>query len=115
MTDKRTYRDRAQYIKIAVDKRRKKLREMAVQYKGGKCQLCGYDKCVQAFDFHHLNPKKKDFGISQDGMTRAWTKTIKELDKCILLCANCHREVHVGISQLPMETLVEKRGELREA
>ena len=97
--EKRTYRQRADYIKKAVDKRRKKLREMAIQYKGGKCIFCGYDKCIDALEFHHLDPKKKDFGISKDGLTRSWEKTKKEIDKCILICTNCHRELHAGILQ----------------
>jgi len=112
MADKRTYRDRAEYLKRAVDKRRKKLRTMAVEYKGGKCELCGYNKCAQALDFHHLDPKLKDFGISMDGLTRAWSRVKKELDKCIMLCANCHREVHAEKTQLHRAIGVEKRGEL---
>lgn len=74
MADKRKYKDRAEYIKRAVDKRRKKMRTMAVEYKGGKCQLCGYDKCAQALDFHHIESTKKDFGVSADGITRSWRR-----------------------------------------
>ena len=98
--DKRKYRDRAEYLKQAVDKRRKKMRSMAIGYKGGKCQLCGYDKCAQALEFHHLDRNKKDFGVSADGITRAWSKIKSELDKCVMLCANCHREVHADKTQL---------------
>jgi len=94
MKDKRKYADRAEYIKNAVSKRRKKLHEMAVKYKGGKCSLCGYDKCMDALEFHHINSNQKDFGLSQSGLTRSWAKTKRELDKCILVCANCHRELH---------------------
>ena len=108
MPTKRTYSDRAAYIIKAVAKRRLKLRTMAKEYKGGKCTLCGYNKYLGALDFHHLDPSKKDFGISVDGFTRSWEKIKRELDKCILICANCHREVHAGISQLPSESLVEK-------
>jgi len=115
MADKRRYQDRAEYLKKAVSKRRQKLREMAIEYKGGKCELCGYDKCAQAMDFHHLDPNKKDFGVSADGLTRAWPKVKNELDKCVILCANCHREIHAGTTQLPRAIEVEKRGELREA
>ena len=114
MADKRKYSDRAKYFKQAVAKRRKKLREQAIEYKGGKCQICGYIKCNQALEFHHLNQKQKDFGLSAKGLTRSWLKIKKELDKCVMLCANCHRELHAGIKQLPMETLVDKRGEFRE-
>jgi len=115
MPDSRTYADRAEYIKQAVAKRRKKVREMLVEYKGGKCILCGYHKTIGALELHHLDASKKDFGLSAHGLTKAWKKVKKEADKCILVCANCHREIHAGIVQLPREISVEKRGELREA
>jgi len=66
-------------------------------------------------EFHHLKTNEKDFGISQKGYTRSWVKVKKELDKCVMLCANCHREIHAGKLQLPREIVVEKSGELREA
>ena len=115
MPDKRTYSDRAEYLKVAVAKRRKKLREMAREYKGGKCILCGYAKCQRALNFHHRDPNQKEFGLSARGITRSWEKVRDELDKCILLCANCHMEVHDGITQLPKVIWVEKQGELLEA
>ncbi|MBU1034786.1 hypothetical protein KKD42_03250 [Patescibacteria group bacterium] len=105
MPDKRTYADRADYLKKAVAKRRKKVRDNAVAHKGGKCQICGYHTCNAALEFHHPNPEIKDFSISADGMTRSWKRVVKEIEKCILICANCHREFHAGITQLPMETL----------
>lgn len=111
---KRTYSDRSEYIIKAVTKRRKKLREMARMYKGGKCMICGYNRCLGALDFHHLDPSKKEFGVSMKGLTKSWEKIKKELDKCVLICANCHRELHAGITQLPGESQVEKRGELGE-
>ena len=106
--EKRTYADRADYLKKAVDKRRKQIRKMSIEYKGSRCAICRYNKCVQALEFHHRNPSKKDFGISAKGYTRSWQKVKNELDKCILLCANCHREVHESITQLPVATPVEK-------
>ncbi len=102
MKDKRSYADRAEYLKQAVAKRRKLLRQQALEYKGGQCQLCGYNTCIEALEFHHfLN--EKNFGISAKGYTRSWKKVQKELDICVLLCANCHREVENGITQLPRE------------
>ncbi len=74
---------------------------MAIEYKGGKCVICGYKKCVGALTLHHRNPKEKDFGLSVRGLTRSWEKIRKELDKCVLLCSNCHAEVHGNITQLP--------------
>ena len=81
----------------ATSRRRKKLKEMAIEYKGGCCSKCGYNKCSSALEFHHLDPSKKEFGVMAGGFTRAWDKIKKELDKCILVCANCHREIHEGI------------------
>ncbi len=67
----------------------------AIKYKGNKCVKCGYDKCPGALDFHHLDPSKKDFSISRK--KNCSFETIKpELDKCILVCRNCHAELHFG-------------------
>ena len=71
---------------------RKKLKEKAVEYKGGKCIKCGYNNYIGALEFHHRDPKEKDFSIGQ--YTYSWERVKAELDKCDLLCANCHREVH---------------------
>jgi len=92
--DTRRYSDRRTYLIKAVLKRRKKIRELAIEYKGGKCEKCGYDRCLEALEFHHLDDRKKQFGISAKGITRSWTRVKQELDKCIMLCANCHRELH---------------------
>ncbi len=105
MKDARKYADRRQYLIDAVVKRRKLLRYKSIKYKGGKCIICGYSKCGQALEFHHVDETIKDFGISAKGYTRSWEKVKKELDKCILVCANCHREIHAGITQPPKETL----------
>lgn len=84
----------------AVQRRRSKIKEMAVQYKGGRCCICGYKKFIGALEFHHLNPKEKDFSISLKGYTKGWGTVKAELDKCILVCANCHREIHAGLINL---------------
>ena len=107
--DTRVYADRRQYLIAAVHKRRKKIRQMAVEYKGGRCEKCGYNSCIDALEFHHKDSSGKDFSISAKGYTRSWTKVEEELDKCVLLCANCHREIHAQ-AQLPAETLVDKAG-----
>jgi len=108
MKEKRKYADRAEYIKKAVAKRRKKIKTMAIQYKGGKCILCGYNKCEDALQFHHLNSGKKEFGVAQSGLTRSWERVKNEIEKCILVCANCHRELHSGIRSLPKKFESEK-------
>lgn len=115
MLEKRTYADRAEYLKKAVALRRKKLKELIVEYKGNKCCICGYDKYFGSFDLHHKEDSKKEFGLSARGLTRSWEKIKKEADKCILVCANCHREIHGGITQLFAERRTEKRGENGEA
>jgi len=87
---------------------------MALAYKGGRFQLCAYDSFADALEFYHLEAQGKDFGLSDRGYTRSWSKIMAELDKCLLLCANCHREVYSGL-QLLRETADEKSGEFREA
>ena len=66
---------------------------MLVNYKGGKCAKCGYDKCLRALQFHHLDFNKKDFGVSAI-LTRNISALKEEVDTCILLCSNCHAEEH---------------------
>lgn len=73
---------------------RRLMKRRAIEYLGGKCKKCNYNKCVWAMEFQHRNPKEKEFSISVDGYNRSWKKMKKELDKCDLLCANCHREAH---------------------
>jgi len=115
MRHKRTYADRREYLIKAVAKRRKVIKEKAIEYLGGKCSFCGYARSYAALDFHHIDEKSKSFGLSQRGLTRSWERTKKELDKCVLVCANCHRELHVGLLQLSAEMLKRKSGEFREA
>ena len=96
----RTYKDRAEYFKQAVAKRRRKIKGQAIEYKGGKCTFCGYAKYQGALEFHHIDPNLKEFGLGLDGLTRSWEKTRNEIDKCILICSNCHRELHAGLINL---------------
>ena len=77
---------------------RQRTKEKAVEYKGGKCSRCEYNKCIRALDFHHIDPSRKDFTVSR--VSRSWKAIKAELDKCILLCANCHRELHDGMWKL---------------
>ena len=75
---------------------RRALKKQLVNYKGGKCEKCGYDKCLRALQFHHLNPSEKDFTISSSIRLSEFdiNKYYEEVDKCILVCANCHAEIH---------------------
>lgn len=81
---------------------RRRTKQRIVDAFGGKCTICSYDKCNEAFDLHHLNPLEKDFSF---GKIRAnpknWSEITNELRKCILLCCRCHREVHAGITKIP--------------
>ena len=89
-------RETADYDRVKDIRHRKK--EALVEYKGGKCQICGYNRCIQALDFHHLNPAEKDFRLSSS--SKSLDELKKEADKCILVCSNCHREIHAGLKIL---------------
>ena len=97
--DKRTYADRREELKASVAKRRRAMKQMLVEEKGGACERCGYDKCVAALEFHHLDPEAKEGGII--GTTASLEKQRAEAAKCVLLCSNCHKEVHAGFVELP--------------
>ena len=68
-------------------------RRRAIEYKGSKCEICGYKRCKYALEFHHLHSEKKDKNFKT---MRAWSweRAKKEIANCQLLCANCHREQH---------------------
>lgn len=78
--------------------RQKEIKILGVEYLGGKCVRCGYKKCLAALDFHHIDPSKKDPSLATINKMRyhRWEIVKAELDKCMLLCANCHREEHEG-------------------
>lgn len=87
--------------KFFVARRRINLKAMAVGHMGGRCQLCGYDRCFQALTFHHVD--EKSFGIAFKGYTRSWERVKAELENCLLVCANCHAELHAqGINAAPL-------------
>ncbi len=79
---------------------RNELKNEAVRYKGGKCIKCGYNTCNRALEFHHIDPDEKDFNISQANTKYTFDKIKKELDKCVLLCGNCHAELHDGLFEI---------------
>jgi len=84
------------YLHVKSSRQRNKIR--AIEYKGGKCEICSYDSCTAALEFHHKDPSIKDFGISTNS-NKAWSKIKIELDKCVLVCANCHREIHFKMNK----------------
>lgn len=106
---RRKNRDFATYCKsCSLDETRERqirYKTRCLEYKGGKCQQCGYKKCFSALEFHHKNPDEKDFSIAHTRYTVFNDITKRELDKCILLCSNCHREEHEKIlkeKQIPI-------------
>jgi 5-methylcytosine-specific restriction endonuclease McrA len=68
-------------------------KDKCIEYKGGQCSACGYKKYSGSLDFHHLDKHTKEMNIAYL-MRKSWDKIQPELDKCILLCSNCHREEH---------------------
>lgn len=75
---------------------RKAIKKELIKYKGGKCENCGYNKCIAALEFHHKNPEDKKFEISDYKYlkVRPMEEYYNEVDKCELLCCNCHIEKH---------------------
>jgi hypothetical protein len=77
------------------------VKRILVEEAGGRCMLCGYERCIAALEFHHREPSQKSFGLSRRGITRAIDKVRAEAAKCALLCSNCHAEVEAGVATLP--------------
>lgn len=73
--------------------RRYRAKAAAVKYLGGKCIQCGWDKNQAALQFHHKNPKEKEFVLANVA-NKSWDTIKQELKKCVLLCANCHTTLH---------------------
>ncbi|HXR28227.1 MAG TPA: helix-turn-helix domain-containing protein [Solirubrobacteraceae bacterium] len=82
----------------AVSRRRRKVKQILVEEAGGRCTLCGYNRCVAALHFHHVDPASKSFHVSEQGVTRSLGRARDEARKCVLLCSNCHAEVETGIA-----------------
>ena len=87
-----------------VKKWRLTTKEKMVEAMGGSCQCCGYNTSVKALAFHHLDPAEKDisFGTARAN-PKSWSKLVEELRKCVLVCHNCHSEIHAGVRKLPKE------------
>jgi len=79
---------------------RRETKKKAVAHMGSACFGCGWTGLAAVFEFHHSDGSTKDFGIGQDGVARRWESIVAELAKCVMLCANCHREVHAGVREL---------------
>ena len=78
---------------------RRSMKKQAIKLLDGKCILCGYDKCIDALEFHHENPNEKEFKLGS-GNTMSWKDYKTEALKCILVCSNCHKEIHSKIGYI---------------
>lgn len=97
---KRWYKkNRIKRIKQILDSRKKRASDnkaILIKKLGGKCEICGYDKCIKALDFHHNNGDKKDHLSKMLWDGYSLEKLLQEIKKCKLVCANCHREIHAN-------------------
>lgn len=82
------------YARDWQNKTRKERKERLVGMFGNKCECCGYDKCIAALEFHHIDKSTKRFSLGMHGLCRKWEEILEEVKKCKLLCANCHAELH---------------------
>lgn len=87
-----------------VTERRRRVKRILLREAGGACLLCGYDRCVAALHFHHVDPAEKSFGVAGRGVTRSLNAARAEARKCVVLCANCHAEVESGMTDLPLRS-----------
>jgi len=86
----------------AVKKWRREMKKKVVLSLGGGCCICGYNKCNNALEIHHLDPSIKDFSIGQImAHPVTWAKIVEELRKCVLVCSNHHKKIHKGMTDIP--------------
>jgi len=83
------------------------IKQILVEEAGGSCAICGYSRCQQALQFHHVDPATKSFHLGHSGHSRSLARSREEAQKCVLLCATCHAEVEAGITEMPLNSLVE--------
>ncbi|HZA89569.1 MAG TPA: HNH endonuclease signature motif containing protein [Solirubrobacterales bacterium] len=81
-------------------RRKQKVKRLLVEEAGGCCSICGYDSCIVNLHFHHVDPNEKAFILSSN-TTKALDTYRDELDKCVLVCANCHGEIEAGLRVSP--------------
>lgn len=87
-----------------VKKWRIRTKERLLSAFGGKCGVCGYNKCSNALEFHHLDPTEKEFALSErNSKGKGWKIIVSEIKKCVLLCSNCHKEFHSGLITIPKD------------
>jgi hypothetical protein len=84
----------------AVTRRKQRVRRILIEEAGGRCAVCGYDRCIINLHFHHVDPSTKSFLMSS-AIGRAIAKFREEAKKCVLVCANCHGEIEAGLVESP--------------
>ena len=89
------------------------LKRRAIEFLGGACMECGYNRCPDALDFHHRDPATKEFGITKRLGKSSWYRISIELLKCDLLCCNCHRTLHHNTKNQNASTQCNARKKLR--
>jgi hypothetical protein len=82
----------------AVTRRHRRIRNLLVGEAGGRCAICGYDRCQLNLHFHHVDPTTKAFSMNM-GVGKSLASFREEAKKCVLVCANCHGEIEAG--QIP--------------
>ena len=92
--------------KATIDFRRRRKINL-IKVCGNCCNLCGYNKTINALEFHHIDPKEKKYGISSQGICHSLEEDLQEIKKCILVCSNCHREIHDNL--YTQKQLIEKK------
>lgn len=80
-----------------VNRRQKRVKEALIKAHGEKCNICKYNRCNRALEFHHIDPSTKDFTISKNSKISSFNRLLEESKKCILVCSNCHREIEDGL------------------
>lgn len=96
-------------------------KQIYIEYKGNECEECGYNKCQASLTFHHIDPIKKEIQFCDmneriNNLDDIKYNIIKELDKCKLLCCNCHNEKHIDIEffERNKEFILNKANNLKE-
>jgi len=97
LQDQQRYLNNKEEIKKQCKQRYLDYKQKLLKFKKNGCMVCGYNKCSRALEFHHLDPSKKEHTIAN---IRSKDTLTTELDKCVLLCSNCHQEVHDGLLDL---------------
>lgn len=95
-TDPAFPRETLDKFRVYRKNKKQQRRDLLLEMKKLGCSICGYNKLPEILEFHHTNPKEKDLGISvMINKSCALEKIKKEIAKCVILCPNCHREIHI--------------------